>query len=140
MESTYIIFPIMILVGAIFMQIGSLLIERGLHPKIQTAIGGICIVLPLFVCSYITNLALFVALYSTLIGAGFGLLYMPALKNSWQYFPSKKGLISGLILSCYSIGAILWVVTTMQLANPHNQKPGEIYINGDKKENFYKAD
>jgi hypothetical protein len=34
MESTYIIFPIMILVGAIFMQIGSLLIERGLHPKI----------------------------------------------------------------------------------------------------------
>ena len=59
-------------------------------------------------------------MYSVLIGLGFGLLYMTALKNSWQYFPSKKGLISGLILSCYTVGAILWTIITKSIANPNN--------------------
>ena len=48
---------------------------------------------------------------------------MPALKNSWVYFPSRKGLVSGIILSFYSIGSIIAVVVTQYIANPGNEKP-----------------
>ncbi len=67
----------------------------------------------------------------------FGLLYMPGLKNAWQYFPSKKGLISGIILSSYSVGAIFWILITKAVANPRNESPMEIYIIEGKKESFY---
>jgi MFS transporter, OFA family, oxalate/formate antiporter len=140
MESTYIVFPISILMTAIFMQLGSYLIERGLDPRLQTAIGGAFLVAPLFICSYTKSFGLFVTVYSILIGFAFGLLYMAALKNSWQYFPSKKGMISGLILSCYSVGAIVWTLITKYIANPNNEKPLEILQIGDKKEYFYTAD
>jgi OFA family oxalate/formate antiporter-like MFS transporter len=137
MESTYVVFPITILMTAIFMQLGSYMIEKGVNPRLQTALGGICLVLPLILCSFTKSFGLFVTFYSVFIGLAFGLLYMPALKNSWQYFPSKKGLISGLILSCYSIGAILWTIITKTVANPSNERPQEILQIGDKKEYFY---
>ena len=79
-------------------------------------------------------------MYAVVIGAGFGILYMVALRNAWSYFPSKKGMISGLIMSCYSVGAIIWVIITKQIANPDNIKPDIIIILEDKKEKFYSAD
>ncbi len=126
MESTYVIFPMTITMGAIFMQLGSFLIEKGMNPRIQTGLGGICLVSPLIICSYTTNFTLFVFTYSVMIGLAFGLLYMPSLKNSWQYFPNKKGLISGIILSCYSVGAIAWTLITKSVANPTNEKPQDV--------------
>ena len=91
----------------------------------------------LYICSYIKGFALFIFMYSVVIGMSFGLLYMPGLKNAWQYFPSKKGFISGLVLSCYSVGAILWTLITKAVANPRNEKPLEIYKFEDKTEYFY---
>lgn len=136
MESTYIVFPITITTGAIFMQLGAYMIEV-VHPRVQMLIGGLSIAIPLFVCSYTKNFYLFVFLYSTVIGLGFGLLYMVALRNAWQYFPSKKGMMSGLIMSCYSVGAILWVIITKELANPNNLKPKEDHPTGIEDEKFY---
>jgi hypothetical protein len=52
---------------------------------------------------------------------------MPGLKNAWQYFPSKKGLVSGLILACFSTGAIFWILLTKAVANPNDESPMEKY-------------
>ncbi len=79
-------------------------------------------------------------MYAVVGGMSLGILYMPGLKNSWQYFPSKKGLISGLILSCYSGGAILWTLLTKAVANPNNEKPMEKFKIEDKIEFFYLPD
>jgi MFS family permease len=125
--------------SAIFMQIGSYLIEK-MNPRIQMAIGGTCIVVPLFLCSLITNFYLFVFFYAVVVGLGFGLLYMVSLRNAWQFFPSKKGMLSGMIMSCYSFGAILWVLLTKAIANPDNIKPTEIVQVEEKIEKFYSAD
>ena len=48
---------------------------------------------------------------------------MPGLKNSWEYFPSKKGLVSGLILSFYSVGSIFALIITQHVVNPNNIEP-----------------
>jgi hypothetical protein len=69
-------------------------------------------ILPLFFCAQTTDFYLFIGLYSFGTGYGFGILYMPALKHSWLYFPSRKGLISGVILSFYSLGSIIALIIT----------------------------
>jgi len=94
-----------------------------IHPRIKTIIGGLGLILPLILCSYTTNYYLFMFLYSFGTGFSFGLLYMPALKHSWVYFPSHKGLVSGIILSFYSIGSIIAVIVTQSVANPDNISP-----------------
>ena len=83
--------------------------------------------LSLYSCSYVTNASLFIFLYAVVMGMSLGLLYMPGLKNAWQYFPSKKGLISGIILSSYSVGAILWTLFTKAVANPNDESPLDKY-------------
>lgn len=104
------------------------------------AVGGLCVSLPLLICSFTTNYLLFVFLYSVVIGLGFGLLYMLSVRNAWQFFPSKKGMISGIIMSCYSVGAIFWIFISKAIANPDNIKPTDVYVVGDKTEYFYAAD
>ena len=94
-----------------------------MHPRVQTLIGGLGLILPLILCSYTTNYYLFMFLYSFGTGFSFGILYMPALKHSWVYFPSHKGLVSGIILSFYSIGSIIAVILTQYVANPDNVSP-----------------
>lgn len=47
---------------------------------------------------------------------------MLPVRNAWMFYPKKKGMVSGIILSFYSLGAILWGFVTTILANPNNQK------------------
>lgn len=65
---------------------------------------------------------------------------MTALKNAWQYFPSKKGLLSGVILASNSVGAILWTVLAKAVANPRNEKPMETLKLEGSTEYFYLPD
>ena len=75
-------------------------------------LGSVFIVGPLFACSYTQNYYAFVFFFAVCIGVGFGLLYMVSLRNAWQFYPSKKGAMSGIIMSFYSVGAIVWVILT----------------------------
>lgn len=83
-------------------------------------IGGFCFSLPLFICSFVHNFALFAVLYSFIMGFGFGIIYMLPIRNAWLFYPDRKGMISGIILSCYSVGAIAWSFLSTYLANPNN--------------------
>ena len=94
----------------------------------------------LFSCSYIKNYALFIFVYGVLQGISFGLLYMTALRAAWQYFPSRKGLLSGLILSSNSVGAICWTILSKAVANPRNEKPMESFKKVNNVEYFYLPD
>jgi hypothetical protein len=109
MQDTFFVFAGSILIGAIFMQLASYMIEH-MHPRIQTLIGGLSLIIPLYVCSYLVNYYAFLGLYTLGNGVSFGILYMPGIKHSWVFFPERKGLISGIILACYSIGSILSIL------------------------------
>lgn len=62
---------------------------------------------------------------------------MPGIKHSWVYFPERKGLVSGLILSFYSIGSILSILLAQVVANPENEAPTD---EGDGGERYYKSE
>lgn len=103
-------------------------------------IGGFFFSLPIFICSFVTNFLLFAALYSIILGFGFGLIYMLPIRNAWLFYPERKGMVSGLILSCYSIGAIAWIFLSTALANPDNLPASEHIYNGKEIEKFYPPD
>ncbi len=65
---------------------------------------------------------------------------MLPIRNAWLFYPEKKGMVSGLILSCYSIGAIAWIFLSTAVANPDNLPASVHILNGKEVEKFYPPD
>ena len=70
-------------------------------------------------------------------GFGVGLIYILPLKNAWLFYPNRKGMISGLILSCYSIGAIAWIFISTAIVNPNNESPSLHIFVGENEEKLF---
>ena len=83
---------------------------------------------------------MFILWYSVVAGVGFGLNYNLPLKVAWSYFPKHQTLVSGIILSCYSINAIIACTISTQIVNPDNAPP-EVKVHiGHSVESFYEHD
>ena len=127
LQNTFIVFPLTLAMGALSMQLGAVMLDY-LHPKVHLMIGGSLFVCSIILSGYMTNFYLFLLFYSILAGAGYGIVYMLPLKNAWQFFPNKKGMIGGIILASHSFGAIGWSFFTANLINPNNEMPN-LYLN-----------
>lgn len=51
---------------------------------------------------------------------------MPAIKNSWFYFPKRKGLITGIILTSYGIFGLLLNIASNLIINPQEEDPNPL--------------
>lgn len=111
-----------------------------INHRFHALIGSFLIVFSIFFSSYATNFSTFVLFFSFFVGFGYGILYMLTLKTAWQYFPKRKGMIGGIVLSCYSFGAIAWSFLTALLANPNNDPPNQIVAVGNTFELLYSED
>ena len=125
--------------GAIAMQLGALMLDY-MHPKLHLAIGGTVFVVSFMISRYMENFYMFLLFYSIIAGIGYGIIYILPLKNAWLFFPDKKGMVGGIILSSHSFAAIGWSFFTVYLINPDNEIPN-LYINvGNSLEVLYSAD
>ena len=70
--------------------------------------------------SFITNFKMLILSYF-LFGICKGFTYLPLMKNCWKYFPNKKGLITGLILSAFGLSAFIFVSICDAMVNPSNK-------------------
>ena len=121
------VFPLTLSMGALSMQLGSYLLDV-MHPKLQLAIGGTIFAIAIMTSTFMTNLYLFVLFYAVISGVGYGIIYILPLKNAWLFFPTKKGMIGGIILSSHSFAAIGWTFFTSTMINPNNDIP-DLYLN-----------
>lgn len=80
------------------------------------------------------------ALFTFVCSAGVGITYMLPVKNAWLFYPKKKGMVSGIILSCYSFGAIIWSFFTTYLVNPNNTLPSLVIMNGKNRDLLFSED
>jgi hypothetical protein len=55
------------------------------------------------------------------MGLGYGLIYFLAVECAWSYFPEKKSLVSGIVLCCYSMGAVSAATYSAKIVNPENE-------------------
>ena len=58
--------------------------------------------------SYTTSWWTFTFTYAVLYAIGIGISYWPPVICAWEWFPERKGLISGLIIGCYGLGAFFY--------------------------------
>ena len=66
-------------------------------------------------------------------GFGIGIGYYPILKNSWKYFPEKKGLITGIVLCAFGLSPFIFTTLADLIINPNGK-----YEYDKKKERYPK--
>jgi MFS family permease len=119
LQDTFVVFPLTMMTGSLFMQVGSVMMDY-FHPKVHLMIGGLFFVGSIFIASFINEYLVFVLFYAIISGIGYGIVYMLPVKNAYSFFPNNKGLVGGLIMSFYSLGAVLWSFVSKGIINPEN--------------------
>ena len=122
LQFTIIVFPFTLAVASVAMQVGNKLLDY-LSPRLQVCLGGIIYVCAVFCAQFALSFPLFLVIYSVLAGIGFGIVYFVPLLCAWSYFPTKRNLVAGFILMCFSLNAILCSTITTNMVNPNNDKP-----------------
>ena len=75
----------------------------------------------MLISSYCKSWGSFVIFYSVLYPAGIGMVYYVPIVCCWEWFPNRKGLITGLIVGGYGFGAFIFGYITKAIANPENE-------------------
>jgi MFS family permease len=65
----------------------------------------------------------FVLFYAVLFPIGIGIVYWPPIICAWEWFPERKGFVSGLIVSGYGFASFISGFITTAIVNPQNIKP-----------------
>lgn len=60
------------------------------------------------------------------------MIYMIPLACGWEYFPDRKGLITGIVVGSYGMGSFIFSQISTHIINPHNAD-ATIKINEDLK-------
>ena len=102
----FFLMPIIVYISDIAMFFGPILVEKYNFKRV------ILLSLILTIFSHLILLfttRLFVVYFAMIIfGIANGLSYISLPKNCWNYFPEKKGLLSGLILFGYGISSLIF--------------------------------
>ena len=58
-------------------------------------------------------------------GLGCGTCYFVALICVWEWFPTRKGLVTGLTLGGYGFGSFIFAQISTKLVNPNGENPSD---------------
>ena len=122
--------------GLVGLNIG-LNIGSRLNTRIGTSrsalLGGLGFAGAVFLASYQTRLAPFMALYSLLFGVSIGTAYTAPMVAGWSWFPTRRGFVSGCVLAAFGAGGFFGNKIGSAIANPNKLQavggafPPEIY-------------
>lgn len=90
-----------------------------MHPKMVIFLGGSVSLGGVFLASFVEELVPFVLLYCVLNGLGCGTCYMVPLICGWEWYPERKGIVTGLIVGGYGFGSFIFANVSTSLVNPH---------------------
>ncbi|WP_410982718.1 OFA family MFS transporter [Bacillus cereus] len=85
---------------------GKLQQKMGLRKLIATA--GIVLGIGLILSSQVSSLPLLYLLAGVVVGYADGTAYITSLSNLIKWFPNRKGLISGISVSAYGMGSLIF--------------------------------
>ncbi|MBU0534438.1 MAG: OFA family MFS transporter [Candidatus Omnitrophica bacterium] len=95
---------ILLLVFSVFMVIGGMC-EKRYGPKVTATLGGV-LMCSGWVLSYFTKSLLWLYItYGVLAGIGTGLGYLPSISTGIKWFPEKRGLVTGIVISGFGFGS-----------------------------------
>ena len=111
--------------------LGAYLIDiKRVDVRLLTVGFGLFALIGIYISSYMTSLTLFTIFYGGFCGLGTGVIYMVAFITGWEWFPERRGLMTGISLFSYGLGSFFFTLLANNLINPNDLKP-TIIINKD---------
>lgn len=116
--------PLIVISATIAMPIGSFILRNATPGQYKRflvlgcLIGLIGITLSLFATSF----EAFTLIFSVSYGVANGFTYTIPLKVCWEYYPERKGMVSGFVICGFGLGAAIFSIVSTQIVNPSNQK------------------
>ena len=98
--------------------------------------GGSISLAGVFISSYALKLKVFLFFYCVVYGLGSGMCNIAILIFAWEWFPKKKGFITGLLLGAYGFGSFVFILVSTKLVNPD----GENATHKDNGFNYFDKD
>jgi hypothetical protein len=112
-----LVLPLILVSQMAGMPLGPVL-ERQLGPRVTALVGAAMMFAGVFTSSYVTQLLPFVGLYSVVFGLGVGIAYQMPFLTGGRWFPQKKGMVTGAIISGMGGSAFLLNMLSTRLVNP----------------------
>ena len=94
----------------------------------------------MYLASLMKQWVLFVFFYAVCFPIGVGLCYWTPILCGYEWYPKRKGMVSGIIIGAFGFGAFIFGFITTHIVNPNNEKPvgdsdDSKYYNNDVAEN-----
>lgn len=100
------------------------IIDNHISPRLNLILTFICELCCHLLLKY-SNTYWIILTAMFLYGFGNGLSYYGVLRNAWKYFPDKKGLLSGIILSCFGLSSFFFTTIADLIINPSGIQPDD---------------
>jgi OFA family oxalate/formate antiporter-like MFS transporter len=104
----------------LFLPFGTWLIQKHINPKLIIGCGGMFSLLLMLIATYCESYQAFHWFYVLSFSSAVGLLQYCANEHAWLFFPDKKGLASGIVLSGFGLGAFIFINISTKIINPNN--------------------
>ncbi|CAI2359008.1 unnamed protein product [Moneuplotes crassus] len=129
LDDTSLIFPIQMVGMILFVPVAPFALKV-LPPWLCCLVGSCIAIGAVIIASFTTNFIIFMVLHGFFFGLGSGIAYLAPIITSWDYFPERKGLVSGIILAGYGLGPFIFGYISSAIANPENESPTHVVDGG----------
>ena len=109
-------FSILTMMIPIVMIFASRVMQK-IGPSKTAFIGAVLLFSGLVVCKFATTIPMLYVGWGVLVGSGVGFIYGCPVPAATSWYPEKKGTISGLILTTYGVGPIIFSTIFTMLIN-----------------------
>jgi len=103
------------------MPIGSSLTQRNINPRLLILLGGVVAFTCLYLASFMESFVGFSILFVVGFAFNQGIAYLVPVHHGWLWWPQYPGLVSGIILSGFGVGGLIFDPVFTVLINPDNK-------------------
>lgn len=115
-----IVIPLSFTLQSCLNPVGAYLQKR-YNPKFIILVGSILCIGAFYMSSYMKTWYSFLFMYAIIFPIGVGLSYWTPIMCGWEHLPSRKGLVSGLVIGGFGFGAFIFGFISTAIANPNNE-------------------
>jgi MFS family permease len=94
--------------------------QKRFHPKLILALLGTSMLLSVLIASLTTSWSVFVFFYIIWFPVASAISYWIPLMCAWEWFPERRGLVTGVIVSGFGLGPFIFGFLTTYIVNPEN--------------------